>query len=133
MLGKLPEDFSPSDIWSGRSAVRTEPHESGSRAREPHVENRKNRYTRFAQSGLRAPTPGLCCDADPFRLRLAHLCCDNLFADSPLDVIVVARVMPLQLLLHIVKHHYRRDEVHGLPRREQVQVIATVSPPVPIA
>jgi hypothetical protein len=41
--------------------------------------------------------------------------------------------MPLQLLLHIVKHHDRRNEVHGLPGREQVQVIATVSPPVPVA
>lgn len=48
-----------------------EQQESGSRAGEPNVENRKNSYTRFAQSGLRAPTA--------FRLRLAHLCCDSLF------------------------------------------------------
>lgn len=70
--------FFPSDIWSGRSAVRTE--NSRDLAAEPGSPTwRTESYTRVAQSGLRAPTPSLCCDADPFRLRLAHLCCDNLF------------------------------------------------------
>lgn len=53
--------------------------------------------------------------------------------DSPLHVVIVASVMPLQLLLHVVQHDHGRDEIDGLARRKQVQVIATVSAPVPIA
>lgn len=53
--------------------------------------------------------------------------------DLPLDVVVVAGVVPLQLLLHIVQHHHGSDEVHRLARREQVQVVPTVPAPVPVA
>lgn len=53
--------------------------------------------------------------------------------DSPLHVVIVAGVMPLELLLHVVQHDHGRDEVHRLARREQVQVVPTVPAPVPVA
>lgn len=53
--------------------------------------------------------------------------------DSPLHVVIVAGVMPLQLLLHVVQHDHGRDEIHRLARGEQVQVVPAVSAPVPVA
>ena len=51
----------------------------------------------------------------------------------PLDVIRVTGVVSLQLLVHVVQDHHGGDEVHRLPRGQQVQVRATVSPPVAIS
>lgn len=56
-----------------------------------------------------------------------------LLGDLPLHIIIVTSVMSLELLFHVEQHDHRRDEVHGLARRQQVQIAAAVPTPVAIA
>ena len=59
--------------------------------------------------------------------------CVRACVSSPLDVVVVAHVVPLLLLLCVQQHHHAGVEVHDLPRGQQVQVGAAVPASVPVA
>lgn len=88
MLRKLPEavPHTPAgNLVTQEHSEDRELCESGSRAREPrdNAENRKKVLLAFprlvSEPSFPTVTPGMCSGADLFQLRLAHLCCDNLF------------------------------------------------------
>lgn len=56
-----------------------------------------------------------------------------LLDDLPLHIIIMTSVMSLQLLFDIEQHNYRRDEIHGLARRQEIEIAATIPTPISIA
>lgn len=51
----------------------------------------------------------------------------------PAHAVGMFEVVPLRLLVDVVEHNHAGDEVHHLPRRQQIEVLPAVPPSVSIA